>query len=516
MNLSRLRKIRIVVSLLFFFSVSFLFLDIFNLVPASYFKPVLYFQFVPSLLSFLKLFGLLSTGFIAVLIFTGLFGRVYCSSVCPLGTLIDILNRLKKRKKKIQKFTFTKPFNMIRYSILVLIIFTLISGTNFGLIFFDPYSNYGKITNSIFKPLLISINNFANSNLEKLGIFWLTPIEFAGVEFTALIFAIVLFMIVLILSYSNGRLFCNSICPVGSLLGLISKFSLYKISINEETCLECGSCEKYCKAGCIDSKNKFIDFSRCISCFDCFDSCPTSGLKYESVFSKKKINKPAESKRYFIKSLGLFSIGFMGFQNLKKVSVYVKSKLSDAKENYSTPPGSKNSESYSSNCTACHLCVSVCPTQVLQPSFLEFGVFNMLTPFMNYRKGYCNYDCQKCSDVCPTGAITSLNLEKKKLVQIGIAKFIKDNCVVYTQKTDCGACAEHCPTKAVHMEPENNLRVPKVEEEICIGCGACEHACPTVPYKAIYVEGNLIHKTAKKPNIKKVEQKINLKEEFPF
>ncbi len=142
----------------------------------------------------------------------------------------------------------------------------------------------------------------------------------------------------------------------------------------------------------------------------------------------------------------------------------------------------------------------------------------MLQPRLNNEAGFCNYDCNICSQVCPTGAILPIEIEKKKLTQIGKAKFIKDNCIVNTQKTDCGACSEHCPTKAVHMIPfEKNLFIPEVREEYCIGCGACEYACPVKPYKAIYVEGNVYHQIAKK-NLEeeKPQPQIDYKEEFPF
>ena len=137
---------------------------------------------------------------------------------------------------------------------------------------------------------------------------------------------------------------------------------------------------------------------------------------------------------------------------------------------------------------------------------------------MDYKTSYCNYDCTICTDVCPSGAIISQSHEEKKLIQMGKVKFIKDNCVVYTQKTDCGACAEHCPTKAVRMELdiEVNKKAPVLTEDICVGCGACEFACPTIPYKAIYVEANLVHELAKKPDEKKIEEKVDYKEEFPF
>jgi len=142
----------------------------------------------------------------------------------------------------------------------------------------------------------------------------------------------------------------------------------------------------------------------------------------------------------------------------------------------------------------------------------------MLQPRLDNLAGFCNYDCVICSEVCPTGAILPINAEKKKLTQLGKAKFVKENCIVETEKTDCGACSEHCPTKAVHMIPyQGKLFIPETRDEFCIGCGACEYACPTIPYKAIYVEGNAIHQTAKKNEEKdKPIQKIDYKEEFPF
>jgi formate hydrogenlyase subunit 6/NADH:ubiquinone oxidoreductase subunit I len=186
-----------------------------------------------------------------------------------------------------------------------------------------------------------------------------------------------------------------------------------------------------------------------------------------------------------------------------------------------SPPGSGSIAHFTGTCTACHLCVSACPSRVLVPSFLEFGFLGLMQPRMNFRSGHCNYDCTICMNVCPSGALLPLQPEQKKLTQVGIAKFVKENCVVYTDHTDCGACSEHCPTKAVNMVPFPNpvnkrLVIPEVKPEYCVGCGGCEHACPTKPYKAIYVDGNPVHKEAKKPEVKKIEQKADDGKDFPF
>ncbi len=194
-----------------------------------------------------------------------------------------------------------------------------------------------------------------------------------------------------------------------------------------------------------------------------------------------------------------------------------ESTLPIIKKLYSSPPGSKSVDHFYSNCTACHLCVAACPTHVLQPSFLEHGVFNILQPYLDNSAAYCTFECVRCTEVCPTGALLPVTIEKKKTLQIGKTNFVKENCIVETEGTACGACSEHCPTKAVIMIPyKNNLKIPEVRNDYCVGCGACEYACPTQPYKAIYVEGNPVHQIAKEAPEERFEQEVNYKEEFPF
>jgi ferredoxin len=323
-----------------------------------------------------------------------------------------------------------------------------------------------------------------------------------------------------IMSFASGRLFCNTICPVGTLLGLISKISIFKIGINKESCISCNLCEKVCKSGCIDKKEKIIHFDRCVGCYNCFDACLSGGITYGNrVVKEKKVKKfkTDDKRREFISKTFLYVIGLstISFGQIKIIPKKL-SKIPIFKKSTVSPPGSGSISHFTGKCTACHLCVSSCPAQVLQPSLWEYGFTGILQPFMNYKDSYCTLDCVICGQVCPTGAILPIALEKKKLTQIGKVNFIKKNCIVETEGTECGACSEHCPTKAVQMVPYKNLHLPETHNEYCIGCGACEFACPVKPYKAIYVDGNVVHQTAKKKTEQKLEQKEDYKSDFPF
>jgi len=541
MKVTAFKKIRVAVSLIFFLFTLSLFLDYRNVFPSSIYAKILFLQFVPSFIKFISLAGIGAVGFLVVLLLTLFSGRVYCSSICPLGTFQDVISflsrKMKKKKKKKREFLrYEKGKKWWRYSFLALAVVPFLGGTIFFINLLDPYSSFGKISSHLFRPLLIIANNLIAFLFEKMNMYLVYPFEFKGVEIFSFSLALIIFLVVVYLSFTKGRLYCNTVCPVGTLLGFVSKFAFVKIAIDEKKCKSCGICERVCKSNCIDKINKTVDFDRCVSCFNCFDVCPTDGMKFEYGFfsspkndkvkieatSSRELNEHDEkvlySKRNFLFNTFAYAVGLTGI-TLSQIKINPKkaSKVSIFRKNPVTPPGSKSRTNFTQNCTACHLCVSVCPTQVLQPAYLEYGLLGMFQPRMDFQTGFCNYECNLCGEVCPTGAISSVSLEAKKLTQLGKAKFVKDNCIVNTENTDCGACSEHCPTKAVNMVPyKNKLVIPEVKEEFCIGCGACEFACPTKPYKAIYVEGNPKHLNAKINKEKKIEQKVDYKEEFPF
>jgi len=518
-----LKKTRVIVSLIFFFSVAVTFLDLSGNFGYKISAYPFYLQFIPSAIKFFNTFTLASAGFFFVVILTLFGGRIYCSSICPMGTLQDIFSYLNRKINKRNYYKILNEYKLLRYSLLVLSIITFLFGNLILIDLLDPFSNTGRFFHNLFRPAAIIINNFTSFALNKGNIYLLYPVEIKGISIAAIIISLLIFVTIVFLSFSRGRIICNSVCPVGTLLGLISKISFYKIRINENICKGCNLCEQVCKAGCIDKKNKVVDETRCVSCFNCLPVCPNGGITYKGRVNFKfkqstVINKVQDSKRRELLTQSLLFVLLTVETSLAQLKIVPKkkSKVPVNKKSPVSPPGSLSIDHFSRNCTSCHSCVSSCPSQVIQPALFEYGLSGIMQPIMNFNSSYCNQDCIICGAVCPSGAILPFTKEGKKYIQTGRVQFIKENCIVETEGTECGACSEHCPTKAVNMVPYKNLHLPEIQNEYCMGCGACEYACPVKPYKSIYVDGNPIHLTAKIKVEKKLEQKIDYKEEFPF
>jgi len=516
------KPLRVFFSIAFFLLTLFTFVDFAAIFSVKIINALLYLQFFPSLLKFIDVFTLGAAGFGFVLFFTFLFGRIYCSSVCPLGTLQDLVIGIKTRIKRKKRLRYQKSRHILQYTILgVLIAVLLIFHSIFFINLLDPYSLAGKIFNHLFRPVYLMGNNLIARGFQFMDnyLFYSVPVKI--ISLASFIFSLVTLTALVLLAVFRDRWYCNAICPLGGILRPVSKFSLFKIQINKDECTLCGSCVKVCKAGCIDIKNKNIEFERCVACFNCVGACPEGGIGYRLPIAHR-LSPVADhgSRRNFLKTSLIGTAGVAGLLSAKEA-------VAAGEKTESTypvmPPGSVSYWHYTANCTACHLCVSACPAHVLQPSLFEFGLSGIFQPKMDFNTSYCNFDCVLCGEVCPTAAIFPQKKEDKQRIQIGVSVFVKNICVVVEKKTACGACSEHCPTKAVEMVPYlDKLKIPRVDSKICIGCGACEHACSTKPQKAIFVESNLYHHLAQKPP-KKVEETMPLsgtekkaEEDFPF
>ncbi len=508
---------RVILAILFFLPVTLFFVDFSDVLPDSLSR-LLHFQIVPAL------FG----GFIGIIVLQAiiafLFGRIYCSIFCPAGILQDIINRLycigKKKKKGSRRFLFRKPANVLRYGLLAATVIFALFGFTGLVMLLDPYSNFGRIATNLFRPVVMWGNNIIADLLMRIDNYSLYHVTVSTVTTTALIAALTALILFVVMVILRGRLFCNTLCPVGSLLGLISRYSLFRISFDKSGCIQCGKCEYSCKAEAIDATNMTIDTSRCVDCFNCISACSKNSMVYRfnpSFSTKKSISSvdPVSSTSAIKKPNGRrnFLTATVAIAGSAPLVSAIADTVSTEKGNEIkkwppiTPPGSLSLERFKDKCTACHLCVVQCPSHVLRPTGLEYGFDFLLRPRLAYIDSYCNYECTVCADVCPTGAIKPLTKEEKITTQVGIAKFIIDLCIVHTEKTDCGACSEHCPTQAVHMVPyEGTLTIPKVTEDLCIGCGGCESICPVRPVRAIVIKANTEHVFVELPEEEEVKE----------
>ena len=514
---SPLKKLRVMFAAAFFAFACLAFLDIHHYAPVWVRDQGLFLQFTPSLLRFLFEFSLAASGFIVVLALTLLLGRIYCSAICPLGVLMDIFSRLRKRSGAEGRRKYNPPHSYTRWAIFALTVAAVVSGTMLVVNILDPFSIFGRMAASLAKPLVMLANNAAAFALENYGYYFLPPYELKILPWSAAAFSLAFLVVIFWLAYTKDRLYCNMICPVGALLGLVSKLSVFKIRIDGSSCIKCGQCERRCKAGCIDSQSKTIDHDRCVACFNCLSPCPVDAIS----FSRRKwdqTEKVDESRRMLLAgAAGLTGLAPASARGSEPIKITVPNKIRVPEIPHPIlPPGALGLNHFTAKCTACHACVANCPSRVLQAGIADYGLSGLFMPRLDPSAGYCNINCNICGQVCPAGAITTFSIEEKKRIQVGKARFIRENCIVVLQGTACGACSEHCPTKAVYMVKEEKQMVPRVNEEICLGCGACEHVCPAKPNRAIYVEPNTIHLAAKPPVSAPPKKDGGGIKEFPF
>lgn len=490
-----LRRIRIAAALTFCLLITLLLLD-FTGALHGWLGWMARVQLLPAVLAFNTL------AVVALVVLTLLFGRVYCSVICPLGVMQDAVSWAAGKRKHF-RFGYSPERRWLRYGMLVLFVVLFVAGSGRVAALVAPYSAYGRIVTNLFAPLYQAGNNLLAWGAERVGSYAFYTVDIWLKSAFSLLIAAITFCLIALLSWRGGRTWCNTVCPVGTVLGMVSRYALFKPRFDVAKCNGCKLCARNCKASCIDPAAHRIDYSRCVACMDCLESCRqgaiTFSLRRAPVPQPPQAGPADPSRRKFLGVAGLLAGSAVRAQQMKVDGglALIEDKKVPERAVPLTPPGSLSARNLARHCTACQLCVAACPNRVLRPSA---GLMTLMQPEMSYERGYCRPECVRCSEVCPTGAIRPIGVAEKSSVQIGHAVWVRDNCVVLSDGVQCNSCARHCPTGAIHLvhiDPDDlsSLRIPSVDEARCIGCGACENLCPARPFSAIYVEGHAIHRT---------------------
>lgn len=487
------KRLRILFAVIFWIGITLLFLD-FTGVAARWLGWMAKLQFLPAILAG----NFLVVALLVVL--TLVFGRLYCSVICPLGVMQDGFAALGRRSKR-NRYRFSPARNVLRYIMLGVMVAALALGVGSMFALIAPYSAYGRIASNLLQPVWMWGNNVLASWAESHGSYAFYSVDVWLKSGLSLGIALVTLVVLAVLAWRNGRTYCNTICPVGTILGFLSRYSLLKPVIDTSKCINCGKCARNCKSSCIDAKNHSIDYSRCVVCFDCIGNCSTGAISYRRrarVAENVAENVEDKGRRAFLTIAATAGTAVVASAQVKVDGglAVIEDKKIPERETPLAPPGAVSHAHLVRHCTGCQLCVASCPNNVLRPSG---SPQSFMMPEMSYERGYCRPECTRCGEVCPAGAIHRITRAEKSAISIGHAVWVRDNCIVIADGHKCGNCARHCPTGAISMVPmdaddRNSLKIPVVDTEKCIGCGACENLCPARPLSAIYVEGNHRHR----------------------
>ena len=426
------------------------------------------------------------------LVVTLLFGRVWCGWLCPMGTTLDLLRPGKRSNKDAPKPPAEK-WRGIKYLLLAFILTAALLG-NQSLLFLDPITIMTRtLANAVWPALAFGVRA-AETFLYQFDILW-GPLDAVHKAIVFPVFrdtlsvyplAVPIFLAfggIVALNWWAERFWCRYLCPLGGLLGFLSRFSFFRRIVSEE-CTSCALCSRHCPTGTIDpARNYASDPAECTVCYNCVESCPKGGTTFQWQIPHWK---PADHQTYDPSRRDVFKAIGLSAASVALFHVEPMEKRDPA--DLIRPPGA-NLVDFEELCIRCNECVRVCPTQGLQASFLEGGWRNILTPRLNPRIGYCSYNCAACGQACPSGAIPKLTLEEKRHTPMGLARVDRNRCLPWAYNIDCIVCEETCPVanKAIKLQIDEvvnghgekvTMKRPYVVKEMCIGCGMCESQCP--------------------------------------
>jgi polyferredoxin len=420
---------------------------------------------------------------IVIIIGTLIFGRFFCSWVCPLGILNHWISHLFNRRRPVDDYRvneYRKIYRLKYYILALLVVLGIFGSLQIGL--FDPVS---------FITRAFTISVLPALNYPVGGLYLKQPLFHGGILMA------VIFLAVLFANRFLTRFWCRVLCPLGALLGVLSGVSVLRIRRDVEKCNDCQKCLRYCHGGC--DPHTSLRVSECHVCMNCIPSCPEYAIHYGLSKKKSSVQAPVDiNRRRLIETVVAGAVLFPMMRSVVNAH-------SDPQEGVIRPPGSLAEADFLRKCIKCGECMRVCPTNVIQPGLLEAGFEGLWTPILLNKIGYCEYNCVLCGQVCPTGAITRLTVEKKigrgafsKPVKIGTAFYDRGRCLPWAMNTECIVCEEVCPTspkaiwfQAVELKLRDggtkHLKLPHMDPRLCVGCGICENKCPVHDLPAVRV-----------------------------
>ena len=450
-----------------------------------------------------------------ILIPTMFLGRFFCGWICPLGSINHFFGNLKserKRGKQLLESNRYKRWQTTKYYLLCTVLIAALLGT--GLVgWLDPFS-------FLVRSLGLSVLPTTNYALQSaLG--WLEHSRFVVVQVIGGVLHFLLgtlllnfkqpyfrqgvwlgsiFVLILVINFRITRFWCRAICPLGALLGIVSRWSVLGLVKHPEHCNDCNRCLLRCQGG--DDPIGGVPWHQpeCHLCLNCVDECPERGLQFKFFPAQKLAGTNLQRRKVLT--------GLAAGAALVPVMRSTPGFAAERHERLLRPPGAVDEDFFLSRCIRCGECMKVCPNNALQPALTEAGIEGLWTPILVPRLGYCETSCVLCSQVCPTGAIWEITAKEKgwsvdigsgsKPIRLGTAFYDRGRCLPWAMATDCIVCEEWCPTspKAIYFRPTEVLdasgnikevKQPYLDPSHCVGCGACEHACPVQDRPAVYV-----------------------------
>jgi polyferredoxin len=439
-----------------------------------------------------------STVALLTVLLTVVAGRAWCGWLCPLGTVLDLIP-LRRRTLRDKQPNIPNAWRSVKYGLLIVILVAALFG-NLTLLIFDPLTIFIRTFTTALWPATDQVVTAIETTLYRVPFLsdpisaidsWLRPaILPSQPEYyrDAWLFGAV-FIGIIALNLIAPRFWCRYLCPLGGLLGWISRGALLRREVSEE-CKGCTLCTTVCPTGTIDATKRYVsDPAECTMCLECLDVCPRSTIEFQPRVKLAPRQAYDPSRRQF---LGAAALAIGGVALFRADAVHQR-----ADDHLIRPPGVIENDLLD-KCLRCGDCVRACPTHGLQPALLQAGLEGLWTPLLVHRLGYCDYSCNACGQVCPVQAIPSLSLDDKRTQLIGKAYIDQNRCIAWADHRDCIVCEEMCPLpkKAITLEkrefatphgPAVTVQVPQVDRGKCIGCGICEFKCPLSGNAAIRV-----------------------------